>query len=119
MATTPEGRVKQKVRDILDLYPRMYYYMPVQMGYGQAVLDFIGCYNGLYFSIETKVEGKKPTARQDATIAIMRDAGATVFVITGLSDVPGFEALIYWLSSNRPSYDHPRVPSAPKAGPAL
>lgn len=111
MANTPEGKVKQKVRGILDQYPRMYYYMPVPMGFGRPSLDFIGCYNGLGFAIETKDEGKKPTARQAATIYEMKAAGAAVFVISGTVDL-AYADLIGWLENNRPtSHDNPHIPS--------
>jgi hypothetical protein len=36
---TPEGRVKSDVRKLLNRY-EVYYFMPVQMGYGAAGLDF-------------------------------------------------------------------------------
>ena len=29
-------------------------------------MDFLGCYRGRFFAIETKAPGKKPTLRQDA-----------------------------------------------------
>jgi hypothetical protein len=110
MGSTPEGKVKQKVRGILDRYPRMYYYMPVPTGYGRASLDFIGCYNGLYFAIETKDEGKEPTTRQRATILEMSNAGAAVFVISGTGD-HAYADLIGWLEHNRPtSHDHSPAP---------
>ena len=110
MASTPEGVVKKKVREILDRYPRMYYDMPVPMGFGRATLDFTGCYNGRYFAIETKAEGKKPTLRQDRTIAKMRDAGAAVFVISGTVDL-AYADLIGWLEHNRPtSHDDAYLP---------
>jgi phosphoserine phosphatase len=110
MANTPEGIVKQKVRGILDQYPRMYYDMPVPMGFGRATLDFIGFYNGLGFAIETKTEGKKPTLRQAQTIAKMKAAGAAVFVISGTVDL-AYADLIGWLEHNRPtSHDHAHLP---------
>jgi len=112
MASTPEGKVKQKVRGILDQYPRMYYYMPVPMGFGRPSLDFIGCYNGLGFAIETKDEGKKPTTRQERTIEEMRASGAAVFVISGTVDLR-YADLIGWLETNRPtSHDSPHIPPA-------
>lgn len=113
MGTTPEGRVKQRVKDILCKYERMYYHMPVQTGYGKTSLDFIGCYNGLFFSIETKVEGKTPTPRQRQTIEEMQGARGAVFVITGVSDALGFLALVSWLETNRATtHDHTHQPSA-------
>lgn len=82
--TTPEGRVKSKVKKVLDPFqPLLWYFMPVPNGYGKQTLDFIGCDRGRYFAIETKAPGEKPTSRQDQTIDDMRAAGARVFVVDG------------------------------------
>lgn len=81
MALTPEGRIKQRVSKFLGTMPGLYYYMPVQAGYGRATLDYVGCYLGHFFSIETKAPGKHPTDRQEVVITAMRRSGAAVFVI--------------------------------------
>lgn len=58
MAQTPEGRVKAAVRKVLDTYG-VWYYMPVQTGWGTAgIPDFVCCDRGLFLSIETKAPGK-------------------------------------------------------------
>lgn len=98
MASTPEGKVKAKVRLALRTlqdkgYP-VYYHMPVQNGMGAPTLDFIGCIKGQFFAIETKAPGKKPTERQENTIAEMRKAGAHVFVYDGSNP----EVLAGWLA---------------------
>lgn len=80
MATTPEGKVKDRVKRILKKH-NCYQFWPVQTGYGSATLDCLGCCEGAYFAIETKAPGKHPTARQQLTIEDMRKAGAMVFVI--------------------------------------
>lgn len=82
MATTPEGKVKQAVKAVLTDYV-IYGYWPVPGGYGAATLDYIGCINGWYFTIETKAPGKKPTPRQEQNITAIRRAGGIVFVIDG------------------------------------
>ena len=92
-ATTPEGKVKAKVKKILMEY-RAYQHWPVQAGYGNPTLDCIACYRGLYLAIETKAPGKKPTERQKMTIRHMQEAGATVFVIDGQQ---GYNELTSWL----------------------
>lgn len=60
---TPEGRVKKKVKAHLDAIGA-YYFMPVQTGYGKSTLDFLCCWRGLFFAIETKRGGKDLTPRQ-------------------------------------------------------
>lgn len=69
--------------------------MPVVNGYGQPTLDYVGCINGWFFSVETKAPGKHPTPRQRQTMERMRAAGGAVFVIDG--DVT---ALRVWLDAH-------------------
>lgn len=80
MASTPEGKVKDKVKRLLKKY-NCYQFWPVQTGYGAPTLDCIGCHNGFFFGIETKAPGKHPTPRQHMTMADMLDSKAAVFVI--------------------------------------
>lgn len=80
---TPEGRVKKRVSTLLKATPGVYYFMPVPSGYGESSLDYLGCYRGRFFAVETKAPGKKPTDRQRQTIAAMEAAGGRVFVIDG------------------------------------
>ena len=77
---TPEGKVKAAVKKLLGEYS-VYYFMPVQNGMGKPGLDFHCHLHGVAFSIETKAPGKKPTPRQEVTIADMEASGAMVFVI--------------------------------------
>ena len=72
---TPEGKIKDQVKAFLK-ERGAWFFMPVPTGYGTPTLDFIGCYKGRFFAIETKAPGKKPTARQGATIAALRQAHA-------------------------------------------
>ena len=81
-----EAEVKKQVKKILKAHGGVYYHMPVLMGYGTPSLDFICCVNGLFFAIETKAPGKKPTARQNLTIKEIEDAGGITFVIDGSPD---------------------------------
>lgn len=83
MATTPEGKVKKTVSTLLKSVEGLFYTMPVPSGFGESTLDYIGCYRGKYFAVETKAPGKKPTDRQEAIINKMRKAGGAVFVIDG------------------------------------
>lgn len=79
---TPEGRVKNRVKQILRFFgPKLYAHWPVQTGYGAACLDCHACYLGFYFAIETKAPGKKLTKRQEITRDEILEAGGRVFVI--------------------------------------
>jgi len=87
MAKGPEAKVKDKIkaafRHLQHEGYEIYYHMPVQNGMGAPTLDFIGCFRGQFFAIETKAPGKKPTDRQLTTIADMEAAGAKTFVYDG------------------------------------
>lgn len=94
---TPEGRVKAKVKRTLTEHGA-YWFCPVQNGMGAPGLDFMqvqvpGC---PAFCIETKAPGKKLTVRQERTVASIRAAGGTVFVIDG-----DLEEMLNWLIKHR------------------
>jgi penicillin-binding protein-related factor A (putative recombinase) len=78
---TPEGAIKKKVSALLKQYDNMYYFMPVVSGYGKRTIDYLGCYKGKFFGIETKKLGGKPTHLQNLTIQAIRNAGGKAFVI--------------------------------------
>jgi hypothetical protein len=79
---TPEGAVKNKVKRLLATYGKdLWYDMPVPGGYGKPTLDFIGCYRGYFFAIETKAGRGKLTPRQELTKKQMERACGKVFVV--------------------------------------
>jgi hypothetical protein len=80
--STPEGKVKEQVKRVLRKHG-VYWHCPVQNGMGAPSLDFVCCHRGLYFAVETKSPGKKPTPRQLLTIADIELTGGKVFVIDG------------------------------------
>jgi hypothetical protein len=81
MTLTPEGKIKKLVSNYLRRLDTVWYTMPVPGGYGMSTLDYLGCYRGKFFAIETKAPGKKPTPRQEITMEDMNNAGAAVFII--------------------------------------
>jgi phospholipase/lecithinase/hemolysin len=95
MALTPEGKVKRQVTKLLKAATGVYYFMPVQTGYGSPTLDYLGSSRGRAFAIETKAPGKEPTMRQKAIINEMKAAGMKVFVIAG--NPQEYEELRLWL----------------------
>lgn len=109
--STPEGLVKDKVKKLLAAYgifpaskagafPELacgWYYMPTQAGLGvKGIPDFMGHYQGKFFSIEAKAPGKVPTGFQSLQIEAIRTSGGAVFVIDG--DTSEFET---WLKGGR------------------
>lgn len=108
---TPEGRVKKQVNAILDQYqPYLYKLMVVPGGYGETTLDYICCFRGLFFSIETKRPGKEPTNRQQQIRAMMERAGGKVFKINGERDLAEFKLWmekVSCLPNQHPPLDQP------------
>lgn len=98
MATTPEGAIKKEIRRVLDDYKSMrglHYFMPVQGGFGPALLDFYGCHMGRFFAIEAKRPGGKPTDRQTQIIRSIQLGGGRVFVIDNILEL---RPLMAWLN---------------------
>ena len=95
---TPEGRVKKQVKDLLRNL-NAYWHCPVQNGMGSPALDFMHVQIPGFpaIAIETKAPGKHPTVRQEKTIADIRRAGGTVFVIDG-----DLTEITEWLTRNHP-----------------
>ena len=85
MATTPEGKVKKRVKEILDAMDA-YYFMPATAGYGRSgVPDIVGCYNGEFFSIECKAGTNTPTALQEREMRRITEAGGLALTINELN----------------------------------
>lgn len=91
--TTPEGKIKDRVKKVLKRL-NIYYHMPVQNGMGAPTLDFICCIRGYFLAIETKAPGKKPTPRQLLTIAEMEKSGAFVYVVSDEDTLSRLEAFL-------------------------
>lgn len=85
---TPEGKVKEKVKNVLDAFkPHVFGHWIVQNGMGSPTLDYIGCCCGCYFTVETKAAGKKLTPRQELTAKSTEDANGAVFKVIGENDL--------------------------------
>lgn len=80
---TPEGRVKNKVKAILKAN-EIWYFMPSANGFGKVgVPDFICCWDGKFFAIETKAPGKRHTltANQQMQIGLIQKAKGWALVV--------------------------------------
>jgi hypothetical protein len=103
---TPEGRIKQAVKKVLDRM-KAYYFMPVQMGLGTRTLDFLVCYQGHFFAIETKALGAKPTKLQQLCISKIIKAGGDAIVIDSVEKVFLLE---HWMKTHaHPDYSEDQV----------
>ena len=86
MATTPEGKVKRKVKQVLDSM-NAYYVMPATGGYGSSgVPDILCCINGKFIGIECKANGGKVTRLQQSHLdsIVQRGGGVALIVDEGV-----------------------------------
>ena len=78
---TPESKVKAQVKRILDAIGA-YHFMPATGGYGRSgIPDIVGCLNGVFFAIECKANGGRPTALQLREIDRINGAGGFAIVV--------------------------------------
>lgn len=78
---TPEGKVKKRVRKVLDEL-NAYYVMPVTGGYGNSgAPDFLVCHKGKFFGIECKAGDNKPTALQYKNLHHIQECGGVGLVV--------------------------------------
>ena len=81
MAATPEKKVKDRVRAVLNEL-NAYHFMPATGGFGSSgVPDIVGCYRGFFFAIECKAGKGKTTALQDMHIEKIRQASGYALVV--------------------------------------
>jgi Holliday junction resolvase len=98
VADTPEKKVKNAVRKVLDRLG-IYYFMPPGMGLGRSgIPDIIGCYNGRFIAIECKAGKGKTTALQERELAAIKATSGFTFVAReyNLEEMEG--RLLLWIS---------------------
>lgn len=89
MASTPEGRVKTKIKDYLKSIGA-WYYMPVSNGMGRVGCpDILVCHNGKFLAFEVKAPGKlkNTTPNQDREIAAIQAAQGVAVVVDDVQQV--------------------------------
>ena len=93
MASTPEAKVKEKIKKILKEHG-VYYAMPMGTGYGNSgVPDFLCCVNGRFVAIEAKAGKGIPTALQEKNLRDIKVAGGIALVVNETN----IEELKTWL----------------------
>ena len=81
MASTPEAKVKDKIKKILKEHG-VYYAMPMGTGYGNSgVPDFLCCLQGQFVAIEAKAGKGIPTALQEKNLRDIKAAGGYAWVV--------------------------------------
>lgn len=101
MASTPEGKVKGKIVQVLKA-ARAWYFMPVQTGMGKTgVPDVVACLPvtiteemvgktfGLMFAVEAKAPGREAsvTVLQRKNLDAINEAGGVAFVASCAEEV--------------------------------
>jgi len=95
MAMTPEKRVKDVVKKILDQMG-VWHFSPASNGYGRAgIPDIICCVNGSFLAIECKAGQGTTTALQDREIAAIRRANGVAIVVNETTT----EMVRFWVDS--------------------
>lgn len=92
MAQTPEGKVKDNIKKVLNAHG-IWFFMPAANGFGKVgVPDFICCWGGNFLAIEAKAKGKKgdTTANQKARIAEINGHGGVAIVIDDATELEEF-----------------------------
>ncbi|MDE2097891.1 MAG: hypothetical protein KGL39_11630 [Patescibacteria group bacterium] len=85
---TPEADLKDKVKKFLSSIPEVWFFMPVPMGYGvRGIPDFVGCWKGKFFAIETKAIRGKESPWQKKIREKILEAGGIAFVAWEIEDV--------------------------------
>jgi len=86
---TPEAKVKNKVKKILDEYG-VYHFSPQTGGYGRSgIPDIICCAEGKFIGIECKAGKNKPTPLQEKNLNDIKLNHGIALVIneTNIDDV--------------------------------
>lgn len=103
MALTPEKKVKNSVKAILDA-EGVYYFMPPANGYGrQGIPDFVCSVEGWFMSIETKAKNNKPTALQEREMDAIRTKGKGTALVVNEDNIEEVRRTIKLLRGN---YEH-------------
>lgn len=83
-----ESTINKHIKDYLDNRPRCWYFKTHGNVYQLAGLpDFIGCDNGRFFGLESKVPGKQTTPLQAAIIRKIIAAGGIAGRVESVDDV--------------------------------
>jgi len=88
--STPEGRVKTKIKAYLKSLSDCWFFMPIGGPYSvQGIPDIVGCASGWFFAIEVKAPGKErnTTELQKMQIDGITEVGGIAFVASSVETV--------------------------------
>ncbi|HEX8838232.1 MAG TPA: hypothetical protein VF748_14920 [Candidatus Acidoferrum sp.] len=94
---TPEGLTKQEIKKLLDSYgDALYYFMPVQSGYGTRTIDFLICFRGRFIAVEAKREGARAARFQQRILDGISKAGGLAFCVDTAEEL---KTVFAWLTA--------------------
>jgi len=104
MAVTPEGKVKDQIKKILN-NRKILFFMPNMSGMGATGLpDFIICIDGQMIAVEAKRDGTaKLTTKQDSTMKKLRRAGVITLLVHA-DNLNNFESFIFMFYYQKSKY---------------
>ena len=83
-----ESKLKTASRRYMRTLENTWFFSPTPVGYGRnGVPDDIICHKGMFFAIEYKGPGKRPTPLQQIEIVAIHAAGGCVTLAWDLEDV--------------------------------
>ena len=103
MAMTPEGKVKKEIDAVLNAYgDRVVWFKPATGGYGRSgISDYVGCLDGMFFSIEAKRAGETPTTLQQRFMRSVSTAKGLALLCDGTDYIGLVNSLNSLLAENR------------------
>jgi len=94
MTSTPEGKVKVKLVQMLKEM-KAWYFFPANNGYGKSgIPDVIICWYGRFIGVEVKSAKGKPTALQVRCGEQIKEAGGTWRIVRNEDDIAALAAYL-------------------------
>ena len=108
MASTPEAKVKAKIKAILKTN-NVYYAMPIGTGYGNSgVPDFLCCVNSMFLAIEAQAGKGTTTALQAKNLREIQESGGFTLVLSEESIKQRvLEFVLHYMNHTKLSYECP------------
>lgn len=95
---TPEGKVKQSIKKVLDSRQGIWYFMPIPL-HNRGIHDFIGVYRGMFFSIEAKAGRGRATELQKLVGQQIEEAGGR-WLLVNEDSIGEVEKLLHEIDVN-------------------
>lgn len=105
---TPEGKVKEQIKEILDPFaPEVSYKMviPNHMGNSTGMEDFTICAYGFYLAVEAKATRKDKLRPAQVSTKIDLEKAGGIYIIIHEDNIPFLRQVILALKARRAKLD--------------